>query len=69
MKNARKERFRKRNLIEFEMSCHHKIKYAGKKQALEGMIAEMKKRCVQLYVYKCTYCRYWHLTSSARRNK
>lgn len=67
MKNARKQRILKKLLIESTYPCQHKIKYKGRKSAIEGQHKEAEKRNKELFVYKCNYCKYFHLTSSKPR--
>jgi hypothetical protein len=69
MKNAKKQRNEKRKLKEVLFPCYYKRKFKHYKIALECMNKEMNKRCKQLYVYKCEFCHYWHLTSSPPREQ
>lgn len=47
-----------------ESSCEGKREY--KQRVAKQLAAErMKKDGVQRLVYKCPYCRHWHITSKA----
>jgi hypothetical protein len=67
LKNARKQRNEERRMKEALYPCFHKIKYKGVKVALENMKKESIKRNKTLWIYKCEFCHYWHLTSSPPR--
>jgi len=66
-KNAQTERRLAKIAKCAEYPCAYKKKY---KKPLECEIAARKeslKAMVQLYTYRCPYCRFYHLTSSTPR--
>ena len=71
MKNAQKERTLKKRIKEAESNypCKHKRHWNTHKVALGCCSKEMAKRDIMLWVYKCQWCKKFHLTSSPPREK
>ena len=47
------------------MKCHHKNRYATRKQAKGAAALAFRDFGVECRAYKCPTCHYWHLTSQA----
>jgi hypothetical protein len=53
----------------FYQSCQDKHKYKNEKEALAAAEMQMlRNMSLELSVYKCNDCRYWHLTRQIKRD-
>lgn len=69
-KNSRREVIKKTKKISTIRSkgCIKKFAYQTKKIALQKQKQIMKDRGVEIYIYKCPWCHYFHLTHQKQRN-
>lgn len=70
-KNAAKMRAlnKQAKIAEENYPCNYKKKYVKKLEAEIAARLETMKALVELFIYKCPFCKYYHLTSSPKRSK
>ena len=59
----RKNKIQRHKPLTFYMSCLSKKRYKSEKEALDTAEIQMLQNIgLELSVYKCDTCKYWHLT-------
>ena len=66
-KNAQTMRYLEKLASVSDKPCKDKRWFNKKIQAKHAALLESIRMAVDLFVYKCPFCRYWHLTSSPPR--
>jgi len=66
-KNAQKQRRLNKMAKRSGKPCEYKRSYSHKLDAEIACRKESLEACIELWIYKCPFCRDWHLTSSPPR--